>query len=148
MTVNVFRSMYRLKTWRGGARVPYGWYCIKPEVKAADQFQMNTTYPKPKGASMKGWTRKWLWLRVPLWDEHTYLYRARTQFTVLINMDKLDPYLLSDGERRVYEHFSADRPPNEAQKRIGAYPRVWLPHYNLIRMETYLAMGNLRNLYT
>ena len=93
MTTNVFRSMYRLKTWRGGVGVPYGWYCIEPDVRVVDKNQMSTSYPKPNGLFLKGWTRQWLWLRVPLWAEHTYLYRARTQFTVPVNMDKLDPLI-------------------------------------------------------
>ena len=63
-------------------------------------------------------------------------------------MDRLDSDLLSKEDRRVFDHFVAWRPENDAQKRVGAYPEVWLPHYDLIRLETYLAMGKLNNLYT
>ena len=109
---------------------------------------MSTAYPRVKGSKVTGWTREWLWLRVPLWANHTYLYLACTQFTFPINADKLDPDHLSQEERQVYDHFVAWRPENEAQKRVGACPKTWLPHYDLIRLEVYLAMGKLSNLYT
>lgn len=139
MSTKVFRTLYWLKPYRGTS-VKTGWYSLEVGKGGNDTYA--TSYPVL--GSMKKWTQQWLWLRVPLHEKHPHLYQARTEFTRNKPLEKkaLSPNALTtDKEIATFQWFQAY---GAKAKGKSPTPKNWLPHFDLLKVELYLAAGGLR----
>lgn len=139
MSTKVFRTLYWLKPYRG-TLVKTGWYSLEVGKGGNDTYA--TSYPVL--GSMKKWTQQWLWLRVPLHEKHPHLYQARTEFTRNKPLEKkaLSPNALTtDKEIATFQWFQAY---GAKAKGKSPTPKNWLPHFDLLKVELYLAAGGLR----
>lgn len=137
-TVNLFLAIYRIKPYRGN-RIDKGWWTL--EAVRTTEYIMGTSYPR---IETKGWTREFVWLRVPTLATEPHCYLPRMEFVIPMEPGFLSLSLLDPRERDAWNDFRC----YPAQGKGSAEPVVWLPHIDLIRNEPYLVIGGLSQFYT